>query len=430
MACEGSRTTASGAIARLAAFCLLALATSAIASFPPAQSGTPPDKTLTDTLRVLDNAIHLLGDPSSNYRKVLLDAVAAFPGNADDKVRGDVRTFLARAPEPGAEFKCSVDFVRSRARKALLRLRDMLRNDYVGPVEPAVCYTVPFALDLTQAQRTGGWLDIYGYDFDRVTPEMVLVSREGFRDVTAALVARSHYHLALELGDSAVRLASGSVSLGLTWGHLIHHSIAIIQPTSPLCSAHVETIPSGRTISYSPPRIGGDGSRGRPGTTVSADATLDYSSNKLEATICMAAADHAGRDTVFSGCTVDFLYTTDPDRVIEAVFGELTSQVSYVRGDQTRDVQNGRQRGPVRQWAFGGFQPGGLEGADLSVTARLNEIRLVSTEDDACVSPMAYLEAKRTTVLDPVTRQSLDPQLTRVNPAILKLRPRFALLTR
>ena len=81
----------------------------------------------------------------------------------------------------------------------------------------------------------------------------------------------------------------------------------------------------------------------------------------------------------------------------------------------------------MRQWAFCGLQPSSLEGGDISVTARLNEIRLVSTEDEACVSPLAYLEAKRTTVLDPVTRQSLDPQLKRIDPAILKLRPRFAL---
>jgi len=143
----------------------------------------------------------------------------------------------------------------------------------------------------------------------------------------------------------------------------------------------------------------------------------------------MTAPDQAARETVFSGCTVEFLYTTDPDRVIEAAVGELTSQVSYVRGGRTSDAQNGRPHGLVRQWAFGGLQPGGLEGGDVSVTVRLNEIRLVSAEGEGCVSPMAYLEAKRTTVLDRVTRQSLDPQLKRIDPAILKLRPRFALPT-
>jgi len=429
MGCEGSRTSAPRSTAFLLASCLLALATNATI-FPAAQSETPADQALTETLRVLDNAIHVLGSPSSNYRRVLLDAIAAFPSGADDRVRADVRTFLARAPEPGDEFRCSVDFVRSRARKALLRLRDTLRNDYVGPVEPAVCYAAPFALDWTQAQKPGGWLDIYGYDFDRVTPEMVLVSREGFRDVTTALVARSHYHLALKLGDRAVPLSSSSVSLGLTWGHLIHHSISIIQPTSRLCSARVETIPAGRTISYSPPRISGVGSAERPGTKVWADAALDYSSNKLEATICMAAADQVGGDTVFSGCTVEFLYTTDPDRVIDAAFGELTSQVSYVRGNGISDVRNGKQKGPVRQWAFAGLQASSLGGGDISVTARLNEIRLVSSaEGDGCVSPMAYLEGKRTTALEPITRQSLDSQLKGIDPVILKLRPRFALTT-
>src|SRR4029077_11141562 len=104
MACDRSQTTAAGSTAILVAICLLALATGAMAAFPAAQSGTPADKTLTDTLGVLDNAIHLLGDPSSNSRKVLLDAVAAFPGDAADTVRAEVRTFLARAPEPGGEF--------------------------------------------------------------------------------------------------------------------------------------------------------------------------------------------------------------------------------------------------------------------------------------------------------------------------------------
>ena len=408
------------------ALCLFALATSDAAVFPAAQSGTPTDKPLTETLRVLDDAIHLLGDPSTDYRKVMVDAIAAFPGNADETARADLRTFLARAPEPGGEFRCSVDFVRSRARKALLRLRDALRHDYVGPVEPAVCYAAPFALDLTRAQASSGWLDIYGYDFDRVSPEMVLIGREAHRDVTAALVARSHYHLALKLGDGAVRLSSDSVSLGLVWGHLIHHSISIIQPASRLCSARVETIPAGRRISYSPPRISGDRVPGQPGTTLRADATLDYSSNKLEATICMTAADPAARETVFSGCAVEFLYTTDPDRVIDGVFGELTGQLSYVRRNRTNDVRNGRPHGPVRQWAFGGLQPGDLK-SEVSVVARLNEIRLVSVEDESCVSPIAYLEAKRTTVVDPGTRQSLDAQLKRIDPAIAKLRPRFAL---
>jgi len=57
------------------------------------------------------------------------------------------------------------------------------------------------------------------------------------------------------------------------------------------------------------------------------------------------------------------------------------------------------------------------------VTAQLNDIRLVSSEGEGCISPIAYLEAKRTTRLTPETRRALDPQLESVD---LTLRPRFA----
>jgi hypothetical protein len=345
-----------------------------------------------DTLSVLDRAIYRLADPSSNYRRVLLDTIAALAANPDDAARVEVRTFLARAPEPGSDFKCSLDFVRARARLALLRIRAALRKDYVGPVEPAVCYTTPYALDVARAPAEGGWLDVYGYDFDRVTPEVILVGRDGYRDVTAALVATSHFHLALRLGASTVPVAPDSVSLGLTWRHLIHHSIAIVQPTSSLCAARVETIPSGKTISYSPPRINGSESLASPETAVRADVTLDYSSNRLEATVCMEAANPSG-EAVFSECSVEFLHTTDPDWMIEAVLGEVSSQASF---------------------------------AGHSVTVRLDEITFVSVEDDSCVSPLAYMEARRMRVLHPSTRRSLDPQLERVDPALSKLRPRFA----
>src|SRR6185295_508855 len=115
MACEGSSATAPRSTAIVIALCLLASATGYIAAFSAPPTKTAADKTLTDTLGVLDRAIHLLGDPSSNYRKVLLDAIAAFPSNADDNVRTDLRAFLTRAPQPGGDFRCSVDFVRSRA---------------------------------------------------------------------------------------------------------------------------------------------------------------------------------------------------------------------------------------------------------------------------------------------------------------------------
>jgi len=63
---------------------------------------------------------------------------------------------------------------------------------------------------------------------------------------------------------------------------------------------------------------------------------------------------------------------------------------------------------------------------DASVAAQLDEIQLVSTKDDACVSPITYLEARRFTTFDPRARRALDRQLQHVDSRILKLRPQFA----
>ncbi len=139
-----------------------------------------------------------------------------------------------------------------------------------------------------------------------------------------------------------------------------------------------------------------------------------------------AATERGGGDMVLSGCTVEFLYVTDPDRVIDGVVGKLSSHVSYTRGEWLTGMNSRRRPDPVREWAFAGLRRRSLDSGAVSVTARLNQIVVVSSEEEGCISPIAYLEAKRARVLNPVTRRALDLQLDRVNPAILRLRPRFA----
>src|SRR2546427_6716206 len=105
----------------LAALCVLESLTSCAAALSTGQISARHDRTRTDAVLILDGAIHLLGDPSSDYRKVLLDAVAALPGNAQGEVSGEIHRFLSRTPPTGAEFRCNTDFVRLRARQSLWR---------------------------------------------------------------------------------------------------------------------------------------------------------------------------------------------------------------------------------------------------------------------------------------------------------------------
>jgi hypothetical protein len=395
---------------------MFAVGTAVLTAVPAARETDP---TLADTLSVLDLAIQRLGNPSADYAATLREALMALPPAAEPSVRSEIRAFLDRLPAPGPEFRCSADFVRGRARYTLRRLRDTVLNEAPPPVEPAACYAVPFAVDAAHARATTTSVEIYGFDFDRVPLQMVMVDPDGYKDVTSELALRSHYHLTLRVGPDGARLSADSQSFALAWGHLIGYSIAVVQPTTPLCSSRIETIPGGRTASHSVSIAAGKPS-GRGTRAAAADVTLEYSSNKLEATLCLTAVDPS-----LSGCTVEFLYTTDPSRVIEGVLGGVRSRTSYTPGVKTPYTNRRMPLDPVRRWTFSGFQTS-VPGSRASVTSQFNEIRLVSSTDQACISPIAYLEAKRTTVFDSGTRKSLDAQLARVAPAILTLRPVFA----
>ena len=357
-----------------------------------AQTSNEGDR--AETLRVIDRAIHRLSPPASDYRAVLSDALEDLPANDDGVAAGAMRTFLARAPASGAEFRCSRDFIADRARNMLLRLGDTLRNEYVGRLEPVVCSTTPYALDLAHARTTGAWLDIYGYDFDLVNPEMVLVTKNGFRDVSTSLVRRSPTHLAFKLGEH-LPWSADVVSLGLVWGHLIHHSIALAQPTSTLCPSRIETLPE-RTISVAP-HFSRTNSPRSPRSQVTADTALNYSSNKLEATVCTSVAD-PDQSITLSGCSIEFLHTTDPDWIIEGILGDASAELSSA-------VWHG-----------------------TSVEIRLKEIRFLASADRACVSPTAYLEARRTGTIDAATQRSLDRHIKTIPRAALTMRPRFVLI--
>jgi hypothetical protein len=159
---------------------------------------------------------------------------------------------------------------------------------------------------------------------------------------------------------------------------------------------------------------------------VTADAVLNYSSNKLEATACMAVADPDERSNALGGCSIEFLHTTDPDWIIEAILGDASADISYVRGTAKGDVRNGSRRGLVGQWTFAGFDSAAA-GQEASVDIQLNAITFLASADRACVSPMAYLEARRTGAIDAATQRSIDRQIKTIAPAVRTLRPRFVL---
>jgi hypothetical protein len=330
-------------------------------------------------------------------------------------VRAEIGAFLSRVPRPGAEFQCSGDFIRIRAEHLLWSLRDIVLKIQTGPVEPTVCYSVPFAVDLVRAQTTATLVDIYGYDFDAATLQLVVVTPDGFVDVTPSLSVKSPTHLTVSVGDHGVPTTATNQSIGLARGQCDSLPGAVGRTKSTrLCSSRLGSSAS-RTVSCSAASI-----RTASRDADETQATMpSSSSNLVQAVLCVTAADPAA-----SGCFSEFLYTTDPDRVIDGVLGPVSSQISWARG--TRPAGITARQGLVRRWTLGNRPPENVTTDATPIEARLSGIHVVSTDAEACLSPIAYVETKRTTAFPVATRQRLDTELTRVDRAILKLRPHFA----
>src|SRR5882724_9716897 len=91
-------------------------------------SEAPADRTLTKSVLAVERAINALATPSADPREILHHVLATLPSNSQEFLKTDVTTFLGRAPDAQADFKCSNDFVSYKARQELMRLKDTLLN--------------------------------------------------------------------------------------------------------------------------------------------------------------------------------------------------------------------------------------------------------------------------------------------------------------
>jgi hypothetical protein len=378
------------------------------------------DRSVSDVALVLAEGIHELNDPSADFRAVL----RAMPSrlDANSTLKRAVLRFIGRWPPAGADFKCSDDFLRNRARQELIRLQQALSTTAPDRVQPQFCFAMPYVIDAGKAPDA---IEIYGFDFDAMPIEMVRVNSGSYEDVSSALTRRSHYHLTLQLGKKGVALRGKTETLGLTWGHLIHNSISVITPNTPICRSDVTEISIAKPITYSPPAVSGASIAGSALGKALASAVLDYEGNAVYATICMATTSRRDGQATFSGCNREFVATIDTEREIEQLFGRLESQAEYTGGSRTRN-QRGNTREPVSSWRFLDLASRNAQPKAPRVEVTLRQIRAVTTNREDCVSPIAYSEAKREGALGAATIKALDARLRRVDPSLFALRPRFA----
>jgi hypothetical protein len=376
---------------------------------------------LRETILDLERGENLLENPAADVRQSLKSVLDGVPPDAPEFVRRDITTFLTRLPEKGAELECHPDFIRNRAHQELQRIENRLLNTDLEPSEPQFCYAVPFAVDLAQPART---LEIYGYDFDAQPLELFILNADGtFEDVSFALKKRNHYHSTVDLGPNGVKFSLQSQMLSVAWGHLVRYSVPLIQPGTKLCASQIEEIPAGKMITFSPDRINGSPDLS-VGSVTRTSATLHYESNKVDATVCTLTTDTKPDPTTFAGCSVEYVYTTEPERVIDGVFVPLESHSSEMHLHPGQNTFSARPSGPVAKWVIDVSQS--KPPADPVVTAVLGKIRIASTKLDDCLPAIAYMEAQRRNSLASTTIKRLDSQSRSIPKEVLKLRPRYA----
>jgi hypothetical protein len=386
------------------------------------------DDTTAQTVATLDDGINLLGDTSADYQKILQDTLSKLPRQAQDFVRNDITNLLRRAPATiGTEFRCNVDFLRIRAREELLRIKSKILGTSFPPSEPQLCSVVPLAVDKALVPNDLKLLEFYGYDFDQLPLQAVLINSSGTVDVTFALARPTHYHMTLNLGANGVSLSPTSQMFALKWNNANQSTISIIQPTTPICQSRVDPVPAGKKITLKPPLAGGDRNFAGHGPKVQANVKLVKQDTHVDVTLSMHAQETKSDWTTVSGSLTDRFFTPDPGRRVDQIIGDLDDQTSYIHGNEPRDVVAAGPGGPVAQWEFSDFEGGNAAGTDTQVTVHFNTVRIVTIETKNCVSPTAYAEVKRLKLLSPLTTQRLDTELLGLHPDILNFQPRFSL---
>jgi len=178
------------------------------------------DDPLQEATKVIDESIRILEKESENWQKVLEDMVNKLTDAAQSAVRHEISNILNKAvATTGGEFRCNVDFVRTRIIQDLVRIKAKITNQPVPEKEPALCQIVPLAIDASLVPNRLKWLEFYGYDFDTTPIQVFLQNGKQFVDVSQYLQKPTHYHMTLNLGRNGVQLLSSSQQLTLRWNN-------------------------------------------------------------------------------------------------------------------------------------------------------------------------------------------------------------------
>ncbi|PTQ76964.1 hypothetical protein C8R26_11112 [Nitrosomonas oligotropha] len=371
-----------------------------------------------DTVATLDNAIDALDRNSASWQAVLQDTTAKLTSDAQSTVRNEVSDVLNRSvAATGDELRCNVDFIGTRVRQALVRIRARLMHQAIPPVEPALCHVVPAAVDMALDPSRRNKLEFFGYDFDTTPIKVTLHDTSRTLDVSPELDRLTHYHMTLNLGANGVPLSKTSDRLTLEWQNHSISSIAVIQPATPVCREKTETYARDTYLSFTPPHTRGDKEFGGHGPEVWAKATWSIQGTRVNLRLWMKAQETRSDWTTAEGERNDTYYTPPPGWRIDSIVSTLESSAHYIDTDHNDDRQGGGPNGPVKEFKFRGDRDGDDAGSYTGVDVTFNPlvVKLVEVANCAPASAVKSLQVKDQ--LAPSTIKRLQPMMLKLQPA-------------
>ncbi|WP_375766861.1 hypothetical protein NR798_34965 [Archangium gephyra] len=411
--------------------------------------GDTADTAVARTAAILDEGLVGLQNNSADWQKVLRDTEAKLTSDTQSTIRNEVSNLLYRGiAATSAEVRCDADFVVSRMRLGLSRLKAELLGAPVPPLEPQLCSVIPLAVDRTLvAQGRLNHLALYGYDLDAGSLQVLLQDGGELLDVTDMLNLPTHYLMTLTLGGSTgVPITSSSQRLIIKWaGHELS-TISVIQPETPLCRTQVVTYqPS--ALHFIPPKfdgstetrglglldglLPGSGEGSDPGARPAGDADfsghgpevnarvrLINNGTSVSAELFMSAKETRADWSQAQGSRTEQLYVPDPgwrvtDMRVPSSGGEAcppqSTCFSYTDTTLTPDIFSAGS-GPVQRFEFIGDTSGTEVGTRTGMHVTFNPLRFELTEDGNCVAPSTVSRLKSLDLIAPETLEQLAPE--------------------
>src|SRR5580765_2958314 len=373
--------------------------------------------TRTETVNTLNDAISALQSQSADWQQVLKDTVSKLTKDAQSTLRSEISNLISRTvAQGGVELRCDADFVRERIREELVRLKAKFLGQPEPVVDPAFCQVVPLAVDRELVPDRLKQIEFYGYNFTQADGLGVFLEGAGGQrtNVTSKLDKPTTYAMTLKFGGNGVQLDNSSARLVLEWGGKQVSSVAVIQPTTPVCISQPQTVPSSTIGPFIPRKIGqGDADFDGNGPDVATDVTLTVTPQALTARIHMHAKETKSDWTEAEGWQTYQLFAPAAGWKIEQVEGKTSSSHHYVDG--TVDREDSFDMGPgelVRRFVYIGDTGGDEAGTKTGVRVTFNDIHLVLVQTGNCVPDTAIKNLQLKGLLS-------NRAFTRLNPAVM-----------